>query len=188
MSANRAGQMRRVISVNFGCAMCRACTMSGEHCGERHPDVIWQSCASGGGRADLGILHFADQVWTSDNTEATSRLNIQEGYSQYFPPTRWKPGSPMRIRKTCRWNSVFMSACAGRWAWAVISRMESGRTRMRGAVHPLYKEIRQIVQFGDQYPFDLSAKDPFSAVQYVSKDKTEGVLFAFRAHIPDFAA
>ena len=51
----------------------------------RHPNVIWQSCASGGGRADLGILRLADQAWVSDNTEATSRLRIQEGYSQFLP-------------------------------------------------------------------------------------------------------
>ncbi|MBL0344110.1 MAG: alpha-galactosidase [Anaerolineales bacterium] len=39
----------------------------------------------GGGRADFGILHFADQIWISDNTEATARLSIQEGFSQFLP-------------------------------------------------------------------------------------------------------
>lgn len=52
---------------------------------ERFPNVIWQSCSGGGGRADFGILHFADQIWISDNTEATARLSIQEGFSQFLP-------------------------------------------------------------------------------------------------------
>ncbi len=52
---------------------------------ERHPDVIWQSCSGGGGRADVGILRLADQVWISDNTEPTARLAIQEGYTQMYP-------------------------------------------------------------------------------------------------------
>ena len=52
---------------------------------QRHPNVIWQSCASGGGRADYGILRLADQVWISDNTEAIARLQIQHGYSQFLP-------------------------------------------------------------------------------------------------------
>ena len=52
---------------------------------ERHPQVTWQSCSGGGGRADLGILGVADQIWTSDNTEATARLSIQDGFSQVFP-------------------------------------------------------------------------------------------------------
>ena len=47
--------------------------------------MIWQSCSGGGGRADLGILRLADQIWVSDNTEATARLGIQEGFSQIFP-------------------------------------------------------------------------------------------------------
>ena len=51
----------------------------------------------------------------------------------------------------------------------------------------MFIEIRPIVQLGDQYRLNLAQTNPFSAVQYVSKDKTEGVLFAFRVHIPDFA-
>jgi len=50
-----------------------------------------------------------------------------------------------------------------------------------------YKEIRPIIQSGDQYRLISAQKNPFSAVQYVSKDKAESVLFAFRVHIPDFA-
>src|SRR5262249_40526612 len=52
---------------------------------ERHPQVIWQSCSGGGGRADFGILRLADQIWVSDQTEPTARLAIQEGFSQIFP-------------------------------------------------------------------------------------------------------
>ncbi len=48
---------------------------------ERHPHVVFQSCSGGGGRADLGMLRFADQIWVSDNTEPTARLSIQEGFS-----------------------------------------------------------------------------------------------------------
>ncbi|MFN8414484.1 MAG: GH36 C-terminal domain-containing protein [Anaerolineales bacterium] len=49
----------------------------------------------------------------------------------------------------------------------------------------LYKEIRHIIQFGDQFRLISSQKNDYSAVQYVSKDKSEGVLFVFRTHIPD---
>ena len=52
---------------------------------ERYPQVRWQSCSGGGGRADLAILCRADQIWVSDNTEATARLAIQEGFSHVFP-------------------------------------------------------------------------------------------------------
>jgi alpha-galactosidase len=48
----------------------------------------------------------------------------------------------------------------------------------------LYKEIRPIVQFGDLYRLRSPQTHPFSAVQYVSKDQSAGVLFAFRTHLP----
>ena len=49
----------------------------------------------------------------------------------------------------------------------------------------LYKEIREVIQLGDQYRLLSPQAGPYSAVQYVSKDKTQGVLFAFRTHIPE---
>src|SRR5690606_3551836 len=47
----------------------------------------------------------------------------------------------------------------------------------------LYKEIRETIQFGDQYRLRSPHDFAYSAVQYVSKDKSEAVLFAFRTHI-----
>ncbi|MBK8047487.1 MAG: alpha-galactosidase [Anaerolineales bacterium] len=52
---------------------------------KRHPHIFWQTCSGGGGRADFGMLHLADQVWVSDNTEATARFGHQYGFSQIFP-------------------------------------------------------------------------------------------------------
>lgn len=43
----------------------------------RHPDVEWESCASGGGRIDLGVLERVQRVWTSDMTDALARQEIQ---------------------------------------------------------------------------------------------------------------
>jgi alpha-galactosidase len=51
-----------------------------------HPDLEIESCASGGGRADLGILAFAHRIWTSDNNDAVSRVEIQSGALRVFPP------------------------------------------------------------------------------------------------------
>jgi alpha-galactosidase len=48
----------------------------------------------------------------------------------------------------------------------------------------LYKEIRPIIQFGDLYRLRSPQQNPYSALQYVSKDKKEAVLFAFRSHQP----
>ncbi|MEP6199859.1 MAG: alpha-galactosidase, partial [Marinomonas sp.] len=50
-----------------------------------HPDLEIESCASGGGRADFGILRHADRVWTSDNNDARARQKIIHGASHFLP-------------------------------------------------------------------------------------------------------
>lgn len=53
----------------------------------RFPDVLFESCASGGNRFDLGMLTFMPQTWTSDNTDGIERLRIQYGTSLVYPPS-----------------------------------------------------------------------------------------------------
>ncbi len=49
------------------------------------PDILFESCAGGGGRFDPGLLAFAPQAWTSDDTDAVERLRIQWGTSLAYP-------------------------------------------------------------------------------------------------------
>ncbi|MCK8060078.1 MULTISPECIES: alpha-galactosidase [unclassified Fusibacter] len=51
----------------------------------RYPDVMIESCAAGGGRFDPGMLFYAPQAWTSDNTDALERMNIQYATSLVYP-------------------------------------------------------------------------------------------------------
>jgi alpha-galactosidase len=52
----------------------------------RHPTIEWESCASGGGRIDLGVLERVQRVWTSDMTDALSRQQIQRWTGQFVAP------------------------------------------------------------------------------------------------------
>lgn len=49
------------------------------------PEILFESCASGGARFDPGILYYAPQGWASDNTDAIDRLKIQYGTSVVYP-------------------------------------------------------------------------------------------------------
>jgi alpha-galactosidase len=51
----------------------------------RFPEILFESCAGGGGRFDPGMLAFAPQAWTSDDTDAIERLAIQWGTSHVYP-------------------------------------------------------------------------------------------------------
>ena len=50
-----------------------------------HPDVEIETCASGGGRADYGVLRRTHRIWTSDCTDALDRVAIQRGFTLFFP-------------------------------------------------------------------------------------------------------
>jgi len=52
---------------------------------ERFPYILFEACSSGGARFDPGMLYYAPQVWTSDNTDAVERLKIQYGTSLVYP-------------------------------------------------------------------------------------------------------
>lgn len=52
----------------------------------RHPEVEFESCSSGGGRIDMGILERVERFWTSDNNDALDRQTIQRGASMVMPP------------------------------------------------------------------------------------------------------
>lgn len=51
-----------------------------------HPGLEIESCASGGGRIDFGMIEHADRFWTSDNNDALARVDIQRWSAQFIPP------------------------------------------------------------------------------------------------------
>ena len=51
----------------------------------RHPNILFESCSSGGNRFDLGMLCYSPQIWTSDNTDPIERLDIQGGIYNFYP-------------------------------------------------------------------------------------------------------
>ena len=52
---------------------------------KRFPDILFEGCASGGNRFDLGMLCYFSQIWGSDDTDAAERVRIQTGYSYGYP-------------------------------------------------------------------------------------------------------
>ncbi|MGI4827471.1 MAG: alpha-galactosidase [Janthinobacterium lividum] len=91
----------------------------------RHPKLEIESCASSGGRTDLGILHFTDEVWPSDNTDALGRLLSRTASPTPSRPKRWRLGSPMfqnyLDRRTASLQCRFPVAMQGALGIATIS-------------------------------------------------------------------
>ena len=151
----------------------------------RHPALEIESCASGGGRVDLGIMKLTEQVWTSDNTDPYDRLVIQDGYSHAYAPAAmmaWVTDAPNFVNK--RVTSLeyrFLSAMQGGLGIGANLKhwSEEDFAKARRLVDE-YKRVRATVQLGSLYRL-VSPRNgsPRSATLSVSQDRRQAVLFAF---------
>ncbi|MCS0633597.1 alpha-galactosidase [Telluria mixta] len=151
----------------------------------RHPKVEIESCASGGGRVDLGIMALTDEVWVSDNTDPYDRLLIQDGFSQAYAPAimmAWVTDSPNWVNKRATSLAYrFLSSMQG--ALGIGANLNHWTTQDFAEAKRLiaeYKRIRVTVQQGNLYrlisPQGGSAR---SATLSVAQDGNQAVLFAF---------
>ncbi len=152
----------------------------------KYPDVVIQDCASGGGRANYGLLPYFDEFWTSDNNDALQRVYIQWGTSYFFPSNAMAQhiaGSPyhmtgrvMPIKFRC---DVAMS---GRLGMELQPRnmTDEERAQCTTAIND-YKNMRQTIQLGNLYrlvsPYD---REGYTSLMYVDDARQNAVLFAYK--------
>ncbi len=152
----------------------------------KYPDVVIQDCASGGGRANYGLLPYFDEFWTSDNNDALQRVYIQWGTSYFFPSNAMAQhiaGSPyhmtgrvMPIKFRC---DVAMS---GRLGMELQPRnmTDEERAQCTTAITD-YKAMRQTIQLGNLYrlvsPYD---REGYASLMYVDDARQNAVLFAYK--------
>ncbi|MET9382177.1 alpha-galactosidase [Streptomyces sp. NPDC002928] len=121
-----------------------------------HPGLRIEGCSGGGGRADLGMLARTDQTWISDNTDADDRIAIQHGYSQIYPArtmSAWVTDSPNpHTGRTTPLTYRFHVAMAGALGiGGDLSRWTEAELAEARDLVALYKQIRPVVQHGEQY-------------------------------------
>lgn len=150
---------------------------------EKHPRVWFESCASGGGRVDLGIMRYAEQFWTSDDTDPFDRLFIQDGYSYAYtpkammcwvaPPARYRP-------RTTSLRFKFHCAMMGSLGVGLdLNRLAESELAECKSYIALYKQIRPTIQDGELYRLSSPHSTYGTGVQYVNKDLSQAVLFVF---------
>jgi len=149
----------------------------------RHPALEMEACSGGGGRVDLGILAWSDQVWPSDNTDPFDRLAIQDGFTRAYSPQvmmAWVTDSPnwANGRRTPL-DYRFLSAMQG--GLGIGANLNHwGEAEFAAAARwvAAYKEVRGTVQRGRLYRIDPPLDDAAaSATMYVSADGGQAVMF-----------
>lgn len=145
-----------------------------------HPDVEIESCASGGGRADLGILARTDRVWTSDCNDALERQRIQHGFSLLFPPEFMGAhlGPPAAHTTGRRQPLGFRLATAlfGHLGieWNLLDTSPEDRAAIAEAIE-IHKRLRPLLHDGDVVRVD--SPDPSVLIHgVVAPDRSRAVM------------
>ncbi len=150
---------------------------------DKYPDVTIQACASGGGRANWGVLPYFDEFWVSDNTDALQRIYMQWGTSYFFPAIAMGchiSATPNHtVFRTTAMKYRIDVAMSGRLGMEIQPKnmTDSEKELCRKAIAE-YKQIRPIVQFGDIYrlvsPYDRKG---LASMMYVDEAKDKAVFY-----------
>jgi alpha-galactosidase len=150
----------------------------------RYPKVEIESCAGGGGRVDMGIMAYTDQVWPSDNTDPFDRLTIQNGFSYAYAPAVmmcWVTDSPnwVNARATSLEYRFLSSMQGGLGLGANLNHWQADDFATARRLIAEYKSLRQTVQGGDLFRLISPRDGERSATLSVSQDKSQAALFVF---------
>lgn len=152
---------------------------------ESFPDVLFEGCASGGGRFDPGILYYMPQIWASDNTDAISRLFIQYGTSIVYPASTISahvsavPNEQThRITPLSTRGNVAMSGNLG-YELDLNILDNDDKAEIKNQVEK-YKALRYLIQKSDLYRLKNPFEEDTCAIMYVSQDKKDAAIFCTR--------
>jgi alpha-galactosidase len=152
---------------------------------KRHPKLEIESCSGGGGRVDLGILRYTDEVWPSDNTDPFDRLTQQDGFTYAYTPQvmmAWVTDSPHWANKrTTSLSYRMLSSMQGSLGiGANIAKWNDSEMATAKRLIAAYHQVQPTIVQGDLYRL-ISPRNgsEFSATQTVNHDKSQSVFFAF---------
>lgn len=157
----------------------------------KYPNVVIQNCASGGGRANYGLMPYFDEFWVSDNNDALQRVYIQWGTSYFFPSNAMAQhigGSPyLMTGRTTPIKFRCDVAMSGRLGMELQPAHMTDEERAQCTVaFADYKEMRELIQLGNLYrlvspyqPVPVVERQQVASLMYVSDTKDHAVLFAY---------
>ena len=155
----------------------------------KYPKLTLQSCATGGGRANYGLMPYFDEFWVSDNSDALQRIHIQWGTSYFYPANAMAAhisAVPNWILdRTTSLKYRIDVAMSGRLGMEVQPKhmSEEEKAFCRKAIAD-YKTIRPIVQLGDLYrlvsPYE---GHNMASLMYVTEDKSEAAFFWWKTEL-----
>lgn len=145
----------------------------------RYPNLLFETCAGGGGRFDAGMLYYSPQIWCSDNTDAADRLEIHYGTSFFYPISTF--GAHVSVcpnHQTGRTTSLRTRgtvAGSGTFGYELdLGHMDDEEKKAATAQIVQFKAAEGLVQTGDYYRLSAPGDRSNSVFwEFVSKDKKD---------------
>jgi alpha-galactosidase len=151
----------------------------------KHPGVEIESCSGGGGRVDLGILHYTDEVWPSDNTDPLDRLTQQDGFTRAYPAQvmmAWVTDSPhwLNGRATSVTYRMLVSMQGSLGIGGNLNKWSDEDLATAKRLTAAYHQVQKTIVQGDLYRLISPTEgSEFSATETIAPDKSQAVFFAF---------
>ena len=152
---------------------------------KKHTNVEIESCSGGGGRVDLGVMRYTDEVWPSDNTDAFDRLALQDAFTYAYTPAimmAWVTDSPSLMNhRSLSLEYRFLSSMQGSLGiGANLNKWTPEDFARAKQLVAQYKSIRDTVQRGGLYRLISPANGSEQSVtESVARDGKQAVVFAF---------
>lgn len=151
----------------------------------KYPEILFESCASGGARFDPGMLYYAPQTWTSDDTDAVERLKIQYGTSMIYPISSM--GSHVsaipnhQLHRLTSLHMRFAVAVFGTFGYELdpLALTEDEKKEIREQVE-FMKQYRKLIQFGTFYRLRSPFEGTETAWMVVSEDQKQVIVGYYR--------
>ncbi len=145
------------------------------------PHVLFESCASGGGRFDPGMLYYAPQAWTSDDSDAAERLKIQYGTSFCYPVVSMGAHVSAvpnhQVNRATPLSTRANVAYFGTFGYELdLNRLTSEEREQVRAQIAFMKEHRDVIQFGDFYRLLSPFQGNYTAWMAVSPDRRTALV------------
>lgn len=149
---------------------------------QKYPRLQMMLCSGGGARCDYGALKYFTEFWCSDNTDPFERLYIQWSMSRFFPVksmcshvTNWNKSASVKFR-------VDVASMCKLGFDIDLKSLSPADYRLCQQAVGNYNRMKSVILDGDLYRLVSPYEGNHAAVNYVSKDKSRAVLFAYDLH------
>ena len=149
------------------------------------PTVLFESCASGGARFDPGILYYAPQAWTSDDSDAVERLKIQYGTSYCYPVSSMGAHVSAcpnhQVNRSTPLSTRANVACFGTFGYELdLNCMTQEELDQVKSQVDFMKKWRSLLQFGTFYRLKSPFEGNIGAWMTVSGDRGQAIAGWYR--------